>query len=55
MDDIECEECGLRFTVVWHNDAEAQQRLRANEPVIEYCPRCGSDQILPPETSDDDD
>jgi hypothetical protein len=34
---LKCEDCELRYNVVWDNDG--------GECPVVYCPRCGSDNI----------
>jgi hypothetical protein len=42
---IECNDCDLRYCVVWNHDG--------GESPVEYCPRCGSaDLTLPKENID---
>lgn len=47
-----CDDCDLRFTVIWNNDWETQRRRTAGEPVIEFCPRCG-ERLPESEASDE--
>lgn len=36
-----CDECDFQFQVIFNNDAENMQRVKDDEPSIEFCPRCG--------------
>jgi len=38
---IICQECDLRYEVVFHNDALAMAGDRADQ----HCPRCGSEEL----------
>lgn len=42
-EDFLCDSCDFRFNVIWHNDAWSMERFAKRMPVIEYCPRCGSE------------
>lgn len=39
LPEIECPECEFRFSVIWHNNAEAIAGLRQ----VCFCPRCGEE------------
>ena len=42
MDEVECLECGLVFSVVATVDAE----ILDGEPFVLHCPRCGFDDLV---------
>jgi rRNA maturation endonuclease Nob1 len=44
MDEIVCNECGLRYEVVWSNDGQ--------EAPTDFCPRCGSQNLTLPKPSE---
>jgi rRNA maturation endonuclease Nob1 len=35
---LKCQDCDLRYEVIWDNDGQ--------ESPCEYCPRCGSQELI---------
>lgn len=46
--ELTCEDCGLRYNVVWSLDAMGQGPDGVKP--VHYCPRCGSQDITLPES-----
>lgn len=46
MTHLTCNDCGLRYDVVWNNDGDI--------PPVEFCPRCGETDITQEPLEDDE-